>query len=102
MKEEMLDMDKRNAERSRKTFLIKVTENNIMNFSVKYELFFSENNKFPSYDMKLTKYIKSKAVEEATVIDFEWREKQALRAFDKMVTNEVTPMCLEACILELI
>ena len=98
----MLNMDKRRNNIIRKTILIKETKNHIMNFCVKYELLLSDNNKIPSYDIRLTKYIKSVIVEEQQVIDFEWREKEALAAFDKLVRNKVTPMCLEECILEII
>ena len=87
---------------NRKNVLIKEISKNILDFSVKYQLLRTSKDNIPSYDLKVTKYIGTKIIENSTVIDVEWREENALIILEALVKNDVTPMCLEACILEII
>jgi hypothetical protein len=87
---------------NRKNILIKEINKNILDFSVKYELIRTTKNNVLSYDLKLTKYSGNKIIENAEVIGFEWREEIARNALEALARNDVTPMCLESCILEII
>ncbi len=81
--------------------LICKAERTFPDFIVEYQLFESEK----VFDIKALKFPNkesSHVFEESTVLNFEWRKKEAILIFEKIVRCSVTPMCLEDAILELI
>lgn len=74
----------------------------VLDFDVEYSLFSSEKDGRKSFDITLTKYENAVKTRVDTVIDFEWREKEAQNVFETLYNGDVTPMCLEECVLELI
>lgn len=84
--------------------LIKTESKNILDFIVKYELYRIKSNKHNFYNVKLskTKAPSLTPIEESIVCCFEQREEEAIKIFEMLVKNDVTPMCLEDIIYELI
>lgn len=75
---------------------------NLSEFMMRYDLYCSSDGDMNSYHIKITKIVGGKIEEEALVHNFEWRKKEAQNIFETIIKGEVTPHCLEDCVLELI
>ena len=85
-------------------------EENVLNFTVKYELFEKHINNEKTFCLRLSKKENDKikppsqnnAAEEAVLNNFESRKETAISIYNALIENKVTPMCLYDSVLELI
>ncbi len=94
----------KSIENSEKTALSLVNSETVScnDFILLYELYQTTKENRLSFDLRIAKYYGDLLIEDKKVIDFEWREKEAQNIFTILIKGEVTPMCLEECVLELI
>ncbi len=92
----------KNKDREIKDKSIKTEFKMVNGFVLRYDLYHSSDGYITSYHIKTTKIVCGNIEEEAWVHNFEWRKKEAQNIFETIIRGEVTPHCLEDCVLELI
>ena len=74
----------------------------IQNFTVKYQLFVSDSETHKAYNLTLVKSENGTDTDISTIKNFTANEKEALKIYQALIDGNVTPMCLEDCVLELL
>ena len=74
----------------------------IKNFTVRYQLYVSYFETHQEYYITLTKAENGIDIDTSTIKNFTSNEKEALKIYQALIDGNVTPMCLEDCVLELL
>ncbi len=103
-------MEKNNSSNKYYKNVIMRKEEKFTNFIVTYELLETYTNNEKSFSIKASKkptskrkpHSRNKKSEDAVLQNFESRKEKAIRIYNAVVENKVTPMCLYDSVLELI